>query len=320
MFKIIKKTIGIFYIIILALFFAFFYQIQAPANFPKKETYLFVAPNANVKQVAALLEQKNIIKSALLFEYWTRLFHKNIKAGDYLFKSPENMVKVSRRLALGLHGLKPVKITVKEGATRMQIAKQLQKKFLRFNPDKFLLITKDKEGFLYPDTYFFLPNASEEKVAQTMIDNFNKKIKPFMSDIEKSKMTLEEIVNLASLVEREASNYKDRRMIAGVLLNRLKINMPLQVDATWFYTHNKGTYGIKLSELKDKSNPYNTYVHKGLPPSPIGSPSIESIKAVLYPIKHDYLFYLADKNGRTYYSKTYSEHLRKKRIYVDVNK
>ncbi len=275
-----------------------------------------IEPGSSIDEAAHILKRENIIRSPELFKVWTRFRYGEIKAGDYMFKSKESMWTVSRRLSSGAHGLEPIKILIKEGSTRRQMANIFASKLYRFNPDKFLLITEGKEGFLFPDTYVFLPNASEEKVAKTMIDTFNKKIEPYAEDIEKSKMSIEEIVTLASLVEREAHNTKDRKMIAGVLLNRLKIGMPLQVDVTWFYTHNKGTPGITLEDLQDKDNPYNTYVHKGLPPSPIGSPGISSIEAVLHPIKSDYLFYLADKKGTTYYSKSYAEHLKKRNIYI----
>ncbi len=304
------------YITVVSLLIYVFFLAAAPKNFPEGEFILSIEPGTSIKQAAKLLEDKSLIKSAILFELWTGFKYGHIKAGDYLFKSPETVWSLSRRLATGAHGLTPVKILIKEGATRREMANIFASKLYRFNPDRFLLITADKEGFLFPDTYTFLPNATEEDVANTMLSNFNKKIKPYAKDIEKSKMSLNEIVNLASLVEREAHNKKDRKMIAGVLLNRLRIGMPLQVDVTWFYTHNKGTPGITLKDLRDRDNPYNTYIHKGLPPSPIGSPGISSIEAVLYPIKNDYLFYLADKNGVTYYSSTYQEHLQKRNKYI----
>ncbi len=309
-------TSAFLYITAILLIVYVFFLASAPRDFPNKEFILSIEPGTSIEQASKLLEEKKLIKNAALFELWTNFKYGQIKAGDYLFKSPETLWSISRRLATGAHGLKPVKILIKEGATRREMANIFASKLYRFNPDKFLLITTGKEGFLFPDTYTFLPNATEEDVANTMIANFNKKIKPYAKDIEKSKMSLHEIVNLASLVEREAHNSKDRKMIAGVLLNRLRIGMPLQVDVTWFYTHSKGTPGITLRDLKDKDNPYNTYIHKGLPPSPIGSPGISSIEAVLHPIKSDYLFYLADKNGVTYYSRTYQEHLQKRNKYI----
>ena len=307
---------ALFYIVFLAILLYVFTQTPAPQNFPKQDTIVSIPAGLSIEEAGNILADKHIIKNAKLFSLWTSFRYKQIKAGDYMFKSPETMWTVSKRVANGAHGLVPVKILIKEGETRVQIANNLASKLYNFNPDKFLLITEGKEGFLFPDTYIFLPNASEEQVAKVLIDNFNKKIEKYAGDIEKSKMPLKDIINLASLVEREARNEKDRRMIAGVLLNRLRIGMPLQVDVTWFYTHGKGTPGITLEDLSDKDNPYNTYKHKGLPPSPIGSPGISSIEAVLHPSKNPYLFYLADKKGKTYYSRTYQEHLQKRNKYI----
>ncbi len=314
--KVFVVISSIFYIVIFTISIWIYNNTLAPDNFPTKPTYILIPHGSSIDKTAQILKEENIIKNPEIFKFWTKFRYKKIKSGDYLFKAPENLWTVSRRLAGGKHGLTIVKILVKEGETRKQIAKTLSKKMLRFNIDKFLLLTEGKEGYLFPDTYHFLPNATEEKIVKTMLDNFNKKISKYKQDIEMSKMTLNEIITLASLVEREAGNKKDRKMIAGVLLNRLRIGMPLQVDVTWFYTHNKGTPGITLKDLSDKNNPYNTYRHKGLPPTPIGSPSISSIEAVLHPTINSYLFYLADRKGRTYYSKTYTEHLRKRDLYL----
>jgi len=293
-----------------------FAMASAPEYFPTTKTYVNIPAGSSISKASEILANKNIIKNQSLFKIWTKYRYGRIKSGDYLFASPESMWTVADRLANGHDGLTPVKILIKEGKTRLQIAKILQKKMLRFNIDKFLLLTEGKEGYLFPNTYIIMPNTSEERIVEIMTDEFNDQVAPYQNDIEKSKMTLKEVITLASLVEREARNYHDRRMIAGVLLNRLKINMPLQVDVTWFYTHGKGTPGITMRDLTNKDNPYNTYVHKGLPPTPIGSPGISSIKAVLNPIKSKYLFYLADRKGKTYYSRTYEEHLKKRDLYI----
>ncbi len=307
---------SVFYIFLILAAVYIFSLGQAPEDFPKQDTIVSIIPGTSIEDAGKILEKEKIIRNSKLFSIWTRFRYGEIKAGDYMFKSPETLWTVSKRLAHGAHGLVPVKVLIKEGDTRVQIANKFAEKLYNFNPDKFLLLTEGKEGFLFPDTYIFLPNASEEEVAGVLLDNFNKKIEKYAEDIEKSKMSLQDIITLASLVEREARNDKDRKMIAGVLLNRLRIGMPLQVDVTWFYTHGKGTPGITLKELSDKDNPYNTYVHKGLPPSPIGSPGISSIEAVLFPTKSNYLFYLADKQGRTYFSKSYQEHLEKRNKYI----
>ncbi len=305
-----------FYFAILIFAIFVYYAMLPPNDFSYKKDFLLEIPaGSSILQTAETLKQKKLIKNKAVFTAWLRLRYGSVKAGDYLIKRPESGWVLSKRLAKGISGLSPVKVRIKEGASRTDMIKEFQGKFYKFNPDEFLLLTEDKEGFLFPDTYTFYPNLSTKDIVNTLLGQFHKKIKPFENDIAKSPLSLKELVTLASLVEREASDYDDRRKIAGVLLNRLKLGMPLQVDVTWFYTHNKGTFGITMRDLKDKKNPYNTYIHKGLPPTPIGSPSLDAIKACIYPTKSDYLFYLADKNGVTHFSKTYKEHLRKRNLY-----
>ena len=124
-----------------------------------------------------------------------------------------------------------------------------------------------------------------------------------------------DIVTMASILEKEAKNTRDRKMIAGVLWNRLDRGMLLQVDAVFLYTIGRTTFDLTMKDLASDS-PYNTYRYKGLPPTPIGSPSLDSLVAAMTPTKSDYLFYLADNDHVTHYSKTYREHLRKKRLYL----
>ncbi|MDP2650019.1 MAG: endolytic transglycosylase MltG, partial [bacterium] len=240
-----------------------------------------------------------------------------VQAGDYLLKRPRNIFAVARIIANGEFGLEPRRITIPEGATVADMSSMYSRHLLRFDPETFFEGAIEFEGYLFPDTYYFLPNATEEAVIETMRDNFNRRIAGLAPQIEASGYTLHEVVTMASLIEKEARNERDRRLISGVLWNRFERNMLLQVDATFIYTHGKGTYDITLAELLDKDNLYNTYAHAGLPPGPIAAPSESSLRAAINPIESDYLFYLADRSGTTYYSETYEEHLRKKQIYVD---
>jgi len=133
--------------------------------------------------------------------------------------------------------------------------------------------------------------------------------------IDASGHSLEEIVIMASILEEEGITFQDRRMMSGVLWNRINIGMPLQVDAVFPYIIGKNTYQVNLEDLKTES-PYNTYVNKGLPPGPITNPGFNSIVAALDPVKHDYLYYLSDKQHNTYYAKTFDEHKRDRVLYL----
>jgi UPF0755 protein len=167
---------------------------------------------------------------------------------------------------------------------------------------------------LFPDTYFFLPNANESIVIQTLRQNFDAQVATIQPDIDASGHPLSDIVTMASILEREAYNTTDRKLISGVLWNRIERGMPLQVDAVFAYTLGKGTFDLTMADLTSDS-PYNTYKFKGLPPTPIGSPSLDSLEAAANPTPNDYLYFLADRHGVTHYCKTYSCQLANKARY-----
>lgn len=156
-------------------------------------------------------------------------------AGDYQFHQPQNAFSIARAVVHGYYGLTPVRIRIPEGSTVTDMAKIYERMLPRFNAERFIEIAKPHEGYYFPDTYFFLPNATEETVAQTMRENFDVRIESLRDKIDASGKTLDEILTMASIVELEAHIYQDRRMIAGLLWNRIDINMPLQVDAAFLY-------------------------------------------------------------------------------------
>jgi UPF0755 protein len=141
------------------------------------------------------------------------------------------------------------------------------------------------EGYLFPDTYFFLTDANETDVINSMNDNFKKKMTPLLPDINTFGKTEKEIITMASIIEREAKGDADREIISGILWKRIKIGMPLQVDAA-----------------------PETYKTKELPRNPIGNPGLLSIKAAIHPVSSSYLYYLHDKNGYIHYAKNFTEH------------
>jgi len=196
----------------------------------------------------------------------------------------------------------------------MEMAALFDKQFERFDADNFLAQTKLQEGYLFPDTYFFLPNVTEDTVIQAMRQNFDAQIEPLLPQIASSTHPLSDIVIMASIVEREARNSADRRMISGVLWNRIDRGMALQVDVTFLYTIGKGTFQLTNKDLLTDS-PYNTYMRKGLPPTAIGSPSLDSLEAAVSPTKNNYLYFLADHSGVTHFCKTYACQLANKARY-----
>jgi UPF0755 protein len=174
---------------------------------------------------------------------------------------------------------------------------------------------KPKEGYLFPETYFFAPMATADIILSRMSDTFKAKIKPYEEEIKASVRSSEDIVKMASILEAEVQTDADRKMVADLLWRRLDAGMALQVDSSIGYILSKTSAQLTVADLRT-DNPYNTYVYKGLPPTPISNPGIESIEAALRPTHNDYLFYLSDKNGITHFAKTYAEHLANKKKYI----
>ena len=295
---------------------AYVFAIRPPARFPVN-TLVTVPEGASLSQISRLLEEQGVVRSSMTFRVLVTLLgrERGAHAGDYLFKEPQDVFSVARSVSTGAYGLEPERIRITEGATTRSMAMIYANRLLRFDPERFLELAAEHEGYLFPDTYFFLPNVTEETVIRTMRDNFELQTAEVAQQIASSTHSKEEIIIMASIVEREAHTTEDRKMIAGVLWNRIARGMALQVDVTFLYTLGKNTFQLTMADLQSDS-PYNTYKYKGLPPTPIGSPSLDSIKATLNPTKNSYLFYLADKNGVTHYSKTYEQHLRYKRMYL----
>ncbi len=300
----------------LAFAIVYLHLVRPPENFPLN-SLVSVPEGASVSAAAMKLESDGVVRSAKMLSTLVRVMgrERTVRAGDYMFKEPKSVFAVARALSIGQFGLEPLRVRIHEGAMTKEMAVTFGRLLERFDEENFLLEAQPQEGYFFPDTYFFMPNATEVTVMETMRQNFDKRIAEIQPIIASSSRTLDEIVKMASIVEREARDPSDRRMIAGVLWNRLARDMPLQVDVTFLYTIGKGTFQLTIADLKSDS-PYNTYRFKGLPPTPIGSPSLDALMAAAQPTKNDFLFYLADRKGVTHFSKTYAEHLRKKRLYL----
>lgn len=293
------------------------FVIAPPQEFPVG-VLVTVPEGASAAEVGAMLEREKVVQQSLMFRVAVQLLGRDrgVRAGDYLFKEPTGLISLARRITTGAYGLEPIRIRIPEGATTRDMAKVYAVQLQRFDAEKFLEKAQPQEGYLFPDTYFFLPNATEDTVIEAMRQNFDAQIEKLVGDITTFGKPLNEVVIMASILEKEAHTYVDRQMIAGVLWRRIRIDMALQVDAAFLYSLGYTTFDLTTADLTNADDPYNTYVHKGLPPGAIGSPSFSSLKAAVNPVDQGYLFYLADKNNVTHYSKTYEEHLRKKVLYL----
>src|SRR3989338_2353741 len=208
----------------LALFFVVYFGVLlAPGDF-SRGTIATVERGMTLGEVADALKKENIIRSPLLFKGAVVLLNGNGTAvsGDYFFNTRPTFLEVARRVAYGGYGLSPVKGAIPEGANVFEVAQIAAKKLKKFDPREFIRIAVKDEGYLFPDTYHFLPNADAEEVYRAMRENFYKKIKPLEPAIRDSGKNLHEILTMAALLEEEARAADTRRLIAGLLWKRLK--------------------------------------------------------------------------------------------------
>ena len=271
----------------------------------------------SVPEIAQELADAHIIAHPTLFHIFFRLTggSTSIQSGVYKFQTPENLFQVAHRLMTGDFGLPVIRLTFIEGATVHEDALQIAQAFPDLSAKDFLQAAEGQEGYLFPDTYFFQPSVDASAIIALMHSNFDAKIAPLAQKIAASKHTLRDIITMASLIEKEARTPADRRMVSGILWNRIAHRMPLQVDAVFGYIYNRPTYSPSYADLKVDS-PYNTYLHIGLPPGPIDNPGLDSIEAALSPTPTTYLYYLTYTSGNMHYATTYAGHQANLRKYL----
>lgn len=287
-----------------------------PSGFPVNEEFR-VEKGSSLMKISLELEKEKVIKSPLLFRSYVILFggERGLVQGDYIFKTRITTWSVARRIMGGRLGIIPIRVTLPEGSTTLEMSDVISKKLPNFNKSQFLSLSKGKEGYLFPDTYLFFPTATTADVLKRLEETFNQKTEPVKVLISISKRELSEIVIMASILEEEARTTESRRMISGILWKRISIGMPLQVDAPFIYERGKDTFELTTRDLATDS-PYNTYTRKGLPPTPISNPGLDSIRAALDPIESKYLYYLSDMKGEMHYAVTHEEHVRNKQKYL----
>jgi uncharacterized YceG family protein len=266
-----------------------------------------VPRNSNVGQIGDLLEQQGIVASSFFFQARATLsgHRSDLKAGTYELKEDMSYSAAIDELVDGPVPADVVQIIVPEGKSRREVARSIESlegDYLEATKRSRLLDpadygaedASDLEGFLFPATY-------ELKKGSTVEDLVEKQLQAFQTNIEKIDMRAAEKVNLtaydvliiASLVEREASDAEERPLVASVIYNRLSEGIPLGIDATTRFQYDDWENPITQSQLASPS-PYNTRLNQGLPPGPIGSPGLESIEAAAHPEKSDFLYYVAD--------------------------
>lgn len=272
----------------------------------------FIVPSGQgSKEISRRLVTEGLIRSQIGFYLLVRFFNTDgqIQAGDFRLNKTMDARTIAKELT---RGMMDVWLTIPEGWRSEEIASTVAKD-LNVPETEFLHLAK--EGYMFPDTYSIPRDATAGAVVKLMNDTFNQKVTPQMlADAKKEGLSEKSLIILASLVEREGKTNQDRPVIAGILLNRLNQDWPLQVDATLQYilgyqATDKTWWKKELTDADKKMNsPYNTYLNPGLPPAPIANPGLEAIKAVIYPTKTEYMFYLHGKDGVAHYAKTIEEH------------
>lgn len=290
--------------------------VSPPPDFPSG-AYIPVTQGETLRFAAKDFESRGVVRSATLFELAARALgdDRHFPAGTYYFSAPQNLIQIAIRVMSGDFGTTPARVTVPEGATVQDISKILLEKLPQFNRQEFLAAARGKEGYLFPDTYFFMPGDDTEQILSVFNNGFHVHRIKIQKQIDAFKKPLADVVTMASLLEKEANDTHSRRVIAGILWRRIDLGMPLQVDAVFPYIIGKNSFQLTTEDLQMDS-PYNTYTNKGLPPGPISNPGLDSLTSAVTPIKSNYLYYLSDKQGNFHFSATYAEHLRNKAKYL----
>lgn len=304
-----KVALGI--IFFLAVFTSLWWVNGTSAVNPSdKNSKIFIVERGQgVKEISKNLKEQNLIKDSIAFFILTKKLgiDSKIEAGDFRLFPSMSAEQIANELT---HGTLDIWITFPEGQRAMEIADTLRKKMPNYDSswDQKLV---ENEGYLFPETYLFPVGADVETIITTMRKNtFDVKYQTL--NITKKTFTQDEIVTIASLIEREAKHPQDRPLIASVIYNRLRIGMALQIDATVQYAKGqvKGNWWptITQDDYKGVKSAYNTYLNPGLPPTPISNPGFSSLEAAANPANTNYLYYITDKNGINRYAETLSGH------------
>ncbi len=308
--KRIYVTIAVLAILII-LSLGWWIRGTSPANSKDNTPKIFIIEQGQgVRAIARNLKEQGLIKDPTVFFLLTKQtgLDSKIQAGSFRLNPSMTAKEVAQSLTVGTED---IWITVPEGQRAGEIADTLEKLMPNYDETWERELEKN-EGYLFPDTYLLPKDADVNGVIKIMRDNFNTKYETL--DTSKVNLTENEIVTLASLIEREARHAEDRPIVSSVIHNRLDIGMKLDIDATLQYI--KGYDDVSkrwwpnniTNEDKKSSSLYNTYGRAGLPPAPISNPGLLSLQAAVNPDETPYLYYITDKNGVNRYAQTLEEH------------
>lgn len=295
-----------------------------PVSSQAEKVKFVVKPGSASREIANQLYQEKLIKSpyVFLFLVWKNNLSQQLQAGSFTLSPSMSPQDIALNLT---KGTEDVWVTIKEGWRATQIGEYLAGILPSFDPssEEFKVECLDYEGYLFPETYLVPTQYSTTQMCRLMRQQFEEVITDeWQQAINNSPYSLDEIVTLASIIQREAKSLEDMKIVAGILYNRLDLNMALQVDATLQYIQgsNQGAdnwWPTPQAIDKQLDSPYNTYTNPGLPPGPISNPGSNALEAAIYPTPNDNLYYISDSQGENmHFSKTYPEHLENINLYL----
>jgi len=329
-----KIIIGLIFVLaVLAVSFFYFLNRVNYSHGTVRESQEFVIEKGESnKAIGERLLRNNLIACEYYFYYymWSHGMSGKIMPGEYEIPARFTIPEIAALITSEEE--KNVKVTFPEGWTSKQMAERLNVN--KLPGDDFLKIVNNSgelknkydflkdsgnetlEGYLFPDTYFFAKDDTAEKIVAKMLGIFNTKVTMQMrSDAVTDKKTLQEIITMASIIEREVSSEEDRKTVSGIFWDRIDNSQALESCATISYILgvNKKQYSTEDTHI---ASPYNTYINRGLPPGPISNPGLSAITAAIYPEQTDYNYFLSDpETGETIFSRTHEEHTQNKEKY-----
>lgn len=328
-------------LILLLLIMGTYKVLTMPVSKNIAEKEIEIPMGSGSKEIAKILKENNLIKNELVFRVYVKINKiSNFKAGTYYLKESMDLTELTEMLQTGImHDPNQISITYLEGKPMWDLAETISEITNNTEEDVYAVLENEEyidsliekywfltdeikneniyyplEGYLFPDTYSISnKDASVEEIFEKMLDKMGSVLEPYKEKIEGSDYTIHELITLASVIETEGMNDSDRKNVASVFYNRLNLGMSLGSDVTTYYSVkvNMGDRDLYQKEI-DTYNPYNTRgpgMEGKLPVGPISSVGKASIEAAIEPNDTDYLFFVADKNGKLYFTKTNSEHI-----------
>ncbi len=313
-------------------------SVLGPAKGPSTtEEVVRISPGMSAMEIGEFLTRKGFVRNAFLFQLASLLngTSRSLKAGEYSLNRSMSVFQILRKIASGEVVL--YSFTIPEGFTSLQIAGLWEEKgfgteesFMEASRDhaiseKYGIVSNSLEGYLFPDTYMFPYDIAEREAIGEMLRQSDKNVSELMKDAATvhhtgnvdADFTRHEIISLASIIEKEAKVEYEKPIISAVFHNRLRRGRRLESCATVLYSLGYPDRKLTAEDLKNTRSPYNTYIHKGLPPGPICNPGRGSIAAAVNPSKDRYLYFVSKNDGTHYFTESYEDFVNAKQRYKD---